>query len=142
MIAVLRATGMRLSELAGIRYNPDDPRRSDLDLWHREITVHGKGGKTRTVKISYDAARVLDRYLRVRARHGQAYRPQLWPGISNRDPMTASAAPRKSLTGSAAGLGGGYAAIGRPLAGAGRVAAKSPCPAWRARWRAWSARAS
>jgi integrase len=33
VIAVLRATGMRLSELAGIRYNPDDPRRSDLDLW-------------------------------------------------------------------------------------------------------------
>ncbi len=90
VIAVLRATGMRLPELAGIRYNPDDPRRSDLDLWHREITVHGKGGKTRTVKISYDAARVLDRYLRVRARHGQAYRPQLWLGISNRGPMTAS----------------------------------------------------
>ena len=90
VIAVLRATGMRLSELAGIRYNPDDPRRGDLDLWHREITVHGKGGKTRTVKVSHDAARVLDRYLRVRARHGQAYRPQLWLGINNRDPMTAS----------------------------------------------------
>jgi hypothetical protein len=37
---------MCLSELAGIRYNPDNPRCSDLDLWHREITVHGKGGKT------------------------------------------------------------------------------------------------
>ena len=97
VIAVLRATGMRLSELAGIRYIPDDPRRSDLDLWHREITVHGKGGKTRTVKVSYDAARVLDRYLRVRARHGQAYRPQLWLGISNRDPMTASPSFRDKL---------------------------------------------
>ena len=41
-----QGTGMRLSELAGIRYNPDDPRRSDLHLWHREITVHGKGRKT------------------------------------------------------------------------------------------------
>jgi site-specific recombinase XerD len=46
MIAVLTATGMRLSELAGIRYDPSDPRRGDLDLWHREITVHGKGRKT------------------------------------------------------------------------------------------------
>jgi site-specific recombinase XerD len=90
MIAVFQATGMRLSELAGIRYDPDDSRRSDLDLWHREITVHGKGRKTRTVKISHDAARALDRYLRVRARHGQAYRPQLWLGINNRSPLTAS----------------------------------------------------
>jgi site-specific recombinase XerD len=90
MIAVLKATGIRLSELAGIRYDPGDPRRSDLDLWHREITVHGKGRKTRVVKISHDAARALDRYLRARARHAQAHRPQLWLGISNRGPMTAS----------------------------------------------------
>jgi hypothetical protein len=33
MIAVFRATGMRLSELAGIRYDPGDPRRGDIDLW-------------------------------------------------------------------------------------------------------------
>ncbi len=50
VIAVFRTTGIRLSELAGIRYDPGDPRRSDIDLWHREITVHGKGRKTRTVK--------------------------------------------------------------------------------------------
>ena len=90
VIAVFAATGIRLSELAGIRYAPDDPRRSDIDLWHREITVRGKGGKTRTVKISYDAARSLNRYLRVRARHAQAYRPQPWLGTGNRGPMTAS----------------------------------------------------
>ena len=90
VIAVLEATGMRLSELAGIRYDPGDPRGGDVDLWHREITVHGKGGKTRVVKISHDAARALDRYLRVRARHAQAYRPQLWPGVTKRGPMTAS----------------------------------------------------
>jgi integrase/recombinase XerD len=90
MIAVFRATGMRLSELAGIRYDPDEPWRGDLDLWHREITVHGKGRKTRTVKIGHDAARALDRYLRVRARHTQACRPALWLGINNRGPMTAS----------------------------------------------------
>jgi site-specific recombinase XerD len=90
VIAVFAATGIRLSELAGIRYDPDDPRRSDIDLWRREITVRGKGGKTRVVKIGYDAARSLDRYIRVRARHAQAYRPQLWLGTSNRGPMTAS----------------------------------------------------
>jgi integrase len=90
LIAVFRATGIRLSELAGIRYDSDDPGRSDVDLWHREITVQGKGRKTRVVKISFDAARRLDRYIRVRARHAQAYRPQLWPGAGNLGPMTAS----------------------------------------------------
>jgi site-specific recombinase XerC len=90
MITVSRTTGIRLSELAGIRYDPDDPQRSDLDLWHREITVCGKSRKTRTVKISHDAARCLDRYLRVRARHAQAHRPQVWLGIDNRGSMTAS----------------------------------------------------
>jgi site-specific recombinase XerD len=40
----------------------------------------GKGGRIRTVKLSHAAARSLDRYLRVRARHGQACRPQLWLG--------------------------------------------------------------
>ena len=90
MIAIFAATGIRLSELAGLRYDPADPQRSDIDLWHREITVHGKGRTTRTVKISYDAARALDRYIRARARHAQAYRPQLWLGVNNRGPMTAS----------------------------------------------------
>jgi site-specific recombinase XerD len=57
------------------------------------ITAHGKGRKTRTVKINHDAARSLDRYLRVRARHAQAYRPQLWLGTDNRGPTT-----RRSIT--------------------------------------------
>jgi len=90
VIAVFRATGIRLSELAQIRYDRHDPRRSDIDLELREITVHGKGHKTRTVKISFGAARSLDRYLRARARHAQAYRPQLWLAAGNRGPMTAS----------------------------------------------------
>ena len=41
VIAVFAATGIRLSEMAGIRSDPDDRRRSDIDLWQREITVHG-----------------------------------------------------------------------------------------------------
>ena len=63
---------------------PGDPRRSDVDVWQREITVRGKGGKARIVKITYDAARTLDRYSRVRDRHGQAWRPQLWLGVNGR----------------------------------------------------------
>jgi site-specific recombinase XerD len=45
VIAAFRATGVRLSELAGIVYDTQDAQRSDVDLWHREITIRGKGGK-------------------------------------------------------------------------------------------------
>jgi site-specific recombinase XerD len=77
IIAVFTATGIRLAELAGIRYHAGDPARSDLDLQAREIRIADKGGKPRTVKIGHQAARSLDRYLRARARHTQAHRPQL-----------------------------------------------------------------
>ena len=90
IIAVLTASGIRLSELAGIRYHPHDPRHSDIDMWQREITVRGKGGRPRIVKIGYDTARTLDRYLRARARHPQAHRAQLWLGAGSRGPLTAS----------------------------------------------------
>jgi hypothetical protein len=62
--------------------NPEGPGRSDVDLWHREITVQGNGRRTRVIKIGFGAARSLDRYLRVRvrARHAQAWRWQLWLG--------------------------------------------------------------
>jgi site-specific recombinase XerD len=41
-----------------------------------EITVRGKGGKIRVVKISHGAARSHDRYIRVRARRSLGYRAQ------------------------------------------------------------------
>jgi len=90
IIAVLTATGIRAAEPAGIRYDPRDPRRSDAGLWRREITVRGQGGRPRVLRIGHEAARALDRYLRARSRHGQAHRPQLWPGVNNRRPMTAN----------------------------------------------------
>jgi site-specific recombinase XerD len=83
IIAVFKATGIRLAELAGLRYDPGDPRRSDIDLWQREITVRGKGGKDRIVRIGHQTARSLDRYLRARSRHPQAWRPQLWLGAGH-----------------------------------------------------------
>jgi integrase/recombinase XerD len=88
VLAVLLATGIRLAELTGIRYCPDDPYRSDVDLETREIRVRGKAGKPRTVKISHEAARRLDRHLRVRPRHELAYRAELWLGAGNRGPLT------------------------------------------------------
>ena len=49
--AVFRAAGIRLSELAGIRYDPGDLRRSDIDLWQWEITVRGDLGRRRVVAL-------------------------------------------------------------------------------------------
>jgi integrase/recombinase XerD len=90
VLAVFLATGILVSELAAVRYRCNDPHGGDLDLEVREITVKGKGGRDRTVKISHDAARRLDRYLRVRARHELAYRPELWLGAGNRGPLDRS----------------------------------------------------
>ena len=87
IIAVFTATGIRLSELAGLRHDAGDPQCSDVDLWQREITVRGKD---RIVRIGHWTARSLDRYLRARSRHAQAWRPQLWPGAGNREPLTAA----------------------------------------------------
>jgi integrase/recombinase XerD len=88
IIAVFQATGIRLAELAGIRHHPHDPARSDLDLHAREIRIAGKAGRPRTVRIGHQAARSLDRYLRARARHPLAWRPQLWLGVNSRGPLT------------------------------------------------------
>jgi site-specific recombinase XerD len=61
---------------------------AELRLLDREIRVRGKGGRERVVRIGYEAARSLDRYLRVQARHPQATRPQLWLGGSGLGPLT------------------------------------------------------
>lgn len=61
----------RLSELAGICYDPGDLRRSGVDLWQREITVRGKGGRDRIVRVGHQTARSLERYIRARSRHSQ-----------------------------------------------------------------------
>ena len=80
---MLTATGIRLSELAGLLCG-------DVDLGQREITVRGTGGKDRIVKIGHQGARSLDRFLRARSRHAQSWRPQLWLGVNNREPLTAA----------------------------------------------------
>jgi site-specific recombinase XerD len=90
IIELFKATGVRLSEMAGIQYDPEHRDRSDLDLDTRELRVHGKGRKERLVKFNYDAARAIDRYLRLRGHHAYCHSPRLWLGVNNRQPMTAN----------------------------------------------------
>jgi len=87
---LFKATGIRLAELAGLRYDPGDPRRSDIDLWQREITVRGKGGKDRIVKIGRQTALKPGPVPAGPRPAPQAWRPQLWLGAGNREPLTAA----------------------------------------------------
>jgi site-specific recombinase XerD len=59
-------TGARLSEVAGLRYDPDDPTKNDVDLDVGLVRLVGKGGRERAVPIGAKAIRALDRYLRAR----------------------------------------------------------------------------
>jgi site-specific recombinase XerC len=74
-------SGLRRAELANLAVD-------DLDLDHREVTVLGKGRRTRTVSFGRKAAWALDRYLTERARHRQAADPALWLGEKGKGPMT------------------------------------------------------
>ena len=57
MIEVLYATGMRVSELVGVR-------TADLHLRERYLTCVGKGNKERLVPMGDEAARWIERYQR------------------------------------------------------------------------------
>jgi site-specific recombinase XerC len=88
IIELFKATGIRLSEMASITYDPDHPERADLNMEDREVLIHGKGRKEPLVKFTYDAARAIDRYLRVRGKHAHAHAHShsLWLGVNNRAP--------------------------------------------------------
>jgi site-specific recombinase XerD len=88
ILSLFKATGLRLSELAGIRYDPEVPDGSDLDLLRREVLVRGKGNKERIVRFGHPTARAVDRYLRLRGKHTYASSRSLWLGVRNRPPMT------------------------------------------------------
>lgn len=73
-------TGARVSELANLRYDPDDLDASDVDLDRNLISVTRKGRRMGTLRIGSKSVRDLDRYLRVRAAHRHADSPWLWLG--------------------------------------------------------------
>ncbi|QUH04239.1 tyrosine-type recombinase/integrase [Saccharopolyspora erythraea] len=64
-------TGARLAEVAHLRLE-------DVDLKTESVTLYGKGGKVRRVRIGAKTARALSRYLRARAKRKGADLPNLW----------------------------------------------------------------
>lgn len=85
LIRLLLDTGMRRGELVGLRLADVDP---DADVAY----VTGKGRRARACPYGRKTALALDRYLRERARHKHADRPELWLGRSG--PLTASGVSR------------------------------------------------
>lgn len=82
LIRFMFDTGARLSEVAGITLD-------DLDLRQYEVVhVRGKGGKHRALPMGAKTLKALDTYLRARARHKNADRPELW--LSKKGALTGS----------------------------------------------------
>jgi site-specific recombinase XerC len=86
-LAIIRLfldTGVRLEGMGGLRYNPDDPDLSDVDLRSRVVRVIAKGRRELVLPIGAKSARDIDRYLRVRAAHPRADQQWLWLGKKGR----------------------------------------------------------
>ena len=74
-------TGLRVSGLAGLRYDPDDESANDVFLGQRRLRIRLKGGDETWVPIGKRSAAALDKYIRARARHSQTSSPWLWLGV-------------------------------------------------------------
>ncbi len=104
ILRVFFATGVRLAEMAGLRWNPEDEEENDVELDDGVLRVLGKGRRWRLVSIGPKVVKSLDRYLRLRAQHPHAREPWLWLG--QKGGMTSSGiAQMLRRRGEQAGLG-------------------------------------
>jgi site-specific recombinase XerD len=84
IVRTLIDTGVRVSGLANIRYDPADDRRNDVYLSARRLRVRLKGGAEHWIPIGAKTASAIDRYIRARARTPHAGSPWLWIGTRGR----------------------------------------------------------
>jgi site-specific recombinase XerD len=84
IVRMLANTGARLSEIANLLLG-------DIDLDRDVVSFHGKGSKDRQARLGPKTARALSRYLRERAKHRGADRPQLWLAVRGANPISANA---------------------------------------------------
>ncbi len=85
LLRILIDTGMRVSSLAGLRWDPDDETQNDVFLTQRRLRIRLKGGDETWVPIGKKTAAAMDRYIRVRARQAHAGSPWLWLGSTGRN---------------------------------------------------------
>jgi site-specific recombinase XerD len=85
IVRTFLSTGARLSELANLRWTPDDPETNDVDLDRGVIRIReGKGRRERISFLNPDAVKAIDRYERRRRKHRKAGLPWLWLGEKGR----------------------------------------------------------
>lgn len=84
ILLLYATTGGRRSEVANIRYVPDDPERNDVGLDEGVIRVKQKMGRFNLLPLQPIVVHALDRYLRVRAKQPQAHIEWLWLGRRGR----------------------------------------------------------
>jgi len=80
IIRILIDTGVRVSGLANLRFDPADDDKTDVFLAQKRLRVTLKGGDIWWVPIGRRSAEAIDRYLRARARSRHAGSPWLWIG--------------------------------------------------------------
>ena len=81
IMRILIDTGVRVSGLAGLRFDVEDGEKTDVFLQTRRLRVTVNGGDHWWVPIGRRTAAAIDRYLRSRARHPRASSPWLWLGV-------------------------------------------------------------
>ena len=82
-------TGLRLAEVAGLMLDwGDDDMIPHLDLEHQLAWVLGKGRRMRGVSFGARTTMAIDRYLRVRKKRKQSFRPELWLNERERGRLT------------------------------------------------------
>ena len=79
MFELMYSSGLRLAELVSL--NVDDGR---LDLREAQVTVTGKGGRTRSVPVGAKARAALQRWLGARAGLARPQEPALFVGARGR----------------------------------------------------------
>lgn len=84
IIRILLDSGLRLAELANLRYDSRDDLGSDVDLDFHRLRVVGKGRRERFVGITNRTVAAVDRYLRARAKHPVARLGSFWLGRKGR----------------------------------------------------------
>ena len=88
LIRVFIDTGARLSEVTNLRLDLQDDSANDVDLDMGILRVLGKGSRERVLAIGRRTVRALDRYIRARTQHRDAFLANMWLGV--RGPMTPS----------------------------------------------------
>src|SRR6185503_8177066 len=71
VLEIMYATGLRVSELVGLKQN-------DIDLLAGLVVCHGKGNKERRVPLGKSAIHWLQQYSAVRAGYGKSTLPQVF----------------------------------------------------------------